>query len=87
MNDDAITQRLIILTGPAGSAKTATLRVLAREMDFDIVEYKENTNTTRFSTFADEPSTCTSGDSIVCLFFFSGAELAQPMRQMPLRPF
>lgn len=57
--DDAMTQRLLILTGPAGSAKTATLRVLAREMDFDIVEYKDNTNTTRFSTFSDEPSTCT----------------------------
>ena len=64
---DAIMQRLLILTGPAGSAKTTTLRVLAREMDFDIVEYKDNTNTTRFSSFADEPSTCTSGDS----FFFS----------------
>jgi MoxR-like ATPase len=54
-----ITQRLLVLTGPAGSAKTTTLRVLAREMDFDIVEYKENMNTTRFSTFSDEPSTCT----------------------------
>jgi hypothetical protein len=36
-------------------------------MDFDIVEFKDNTNTTRFSTFSDEPSACTSGDS---LFFF-----------------
>ena len=69
------TQRLLILTGPAGSAKTATLRVLAREMDFDIVEYKDNTNTTRFSTFSDEPSTCTSGDSILFVIF-PGAELA-----------
>lgn len=65
--DDATTQRLLVLTGPAGSAKTTTLRVLAREMDFDIVEYKENMNTTRFSTFADEPSTCTFGDCI-CSF-------------------
>ena len=64
-----MTQRLLVLTGPAGSAKTATLRVLAREMDFDVVEYKDNTNTTRFSTFSDEPSTCTSGHSI-CLFYF-----------------
>jgi len=30
----------MILSGPAGSGKTATLRVLSREMDFDIVEYK-----------------------------------------------
>jgi Rad17 cell cycle checkpoint protein len=62
-------QRLLILTGPAGSGKTATLRVLAREMDFDIVEYKDNTNTTRFSTFADEPLTRTSEDIISLLFF------------------
>jgi cell cycle checkpoint protein len=66
-NDGAILQRLLVLTGPAGSAKTTTLRVLAREMDFDIVEYKENMNTNRFSTFSDEPSTCTFGDSI-CSF-------------------
>ncbi|KAH9989612.1 Rad17 cell cycle checkpoint protein-domain-containing protein [Russula vinacea] len=61
-------RRLLVLTGPAGSAKTTTLRVLAREMDFDIVEYKENMNTTRFSTFADEPSTCTFGDAILFTF-------------------
>ena len=33
-------QRILVLTGPAGSAKTATLRVLSKEMDFDIQEYK-----------------------------------------------
>jgi len=32
-------------------------------MDYDIIEYKDTTNTIRFSTFADEPSTCTPGDS------------------------
>jgi hypothetical protein len=54
-------QRLLILTGPAGSAKTTTLRVLAREMDFEIMEYKDTTNTTQFSTFSDGPSTCAFG--------------------------
>lgn len=33
-------KRILILSGPAGSAKTATLRVLSREMDIDVVEYK-----------------------------------------------
>lgn len=33
-------QRILVLTGPAGSAKTATVRVLSKEMDFDILEYK-----------------------------------------------
>jgi hypothetical protein len=41
-------------------------------MDFDVVEFKENTNTTRFSTFGDEPSAlaCTSGDSFFFFFWF-----------------
>jgi hypothetical protein len=66
---------LLILTGPAGSGKTTTVRVLAREMDFDIVEFKDSTNTTRFSTFGDEPSACTSGDPFFC-FKHLGVELA-----------
>ena len=33
-------QRVMILSGPAGSAKTATLRVLSKEMGFQVVEYK-----------------------------------------------
>ena len=33
-------KRVLVLSGPAGSAKTATLRVLSREMGIDIVEYK-----------------------------------------------
>lgn len=51
---------MLILTGPTGSGKTATLRMLAREMDFEIVEYKDTTNTTQFSALSDEPSTCAS---------------------------
>ncbi|KAI9509328.1 Rad17-domain-containing protein [Russula earlei] len=50
-------RRLLVLTGPAGSAKTATLHVLAREMDFEIVEYKNVVTTTQYSAFADERST------------------------------
>jgi energy-coupling factor transporter ATP-binding protein EcfA2 len=58
-------QRLLILTGPTGSGKTTSLRVLAREMDFEIAEYKDTTNTTQFSVFSDEPSTCTSGKILI----------------------
>ncbi|KAF8483310.1 Rad17-domain-containing protein [Russula ochroleuca] len=66
-------RRLLVLTGPAGSAKTTTLRVLAREMDFDIVEYKENMNTTRFSTFSDEPSTSDTPDAFSTFLMRTGA--------------
>jgi cell cycle checkpoint protein len=59
-----IAQRLLILSGPAGSAKTATMRVLAREMDFEITEYKNNTDTIQFSAFTSEPSTCRFDDFI-----------------------
>ncbi|KAH8096805.1 Rad17 cell cycle checkpoint protein-domain-containing protein [Cristinia sonorae] len=33
-------RRILVLTGPAGTAKTATLRVLSRELGFEISEWK-----------------------------------------------
>lgn len=33
-------QRILVLTGPAGTAKTTTIRVLAREMGFEILEWR-----------------------------------------------
>lgn len=35
-------QRILTLTGPAGSGKTATVKVLARELDFELVEWKNS---------------------------------------------
>ncbi|KAK7207227.1 Rad17 cell cycle checkpoint protein-domain-containing protein [Myxozyma melibiosi] len=34
-------QRVLVLAGPPGSSKTAAISVLARELDFDIVEWTE----------------------------------------------
>jgi MoxR-like ATPase len=34
------TQRILALTGPAGTAKTTTIRVLAREMGFGVLEWR-----------------------------------------------
>jgi hypothetical protein len=31
---------LLVLTGPAGAGKTATIRVLSRELKFDIIEWQ-----------------------------------------------
>lgn len=33
-------KRILALTGPAGSGKTASLRVLAKELDLEIVEWR-----------------------------------------------
>ncbi|KAI0764825.1 P-loop containing nucleoside triphosphate hydrolase protein [Fomes fomentarius] len=33
-------RRVLVLTGPAGTAKTATVRVLSRELGFEIVEWR-----------------------------------------------
>lgn len=33
-------QRLLVLSGPAGSGKTATVRVLSHEMNFNIIEWQ-----------------------------------------------
>ncbi|KAL4079446.1 Rad17 cell cycle checkpoint protein-domain-containing protein [Scleroderma citrinum] len=37
-------RRILALTGPAGTAKTTTLRVLARELGFQILEWRNGTN-------------------------------------------
>ena len=35
-------QRILVLTGPAGSAKTTTIRVLSKEMEFEISEWRSS---------------------------------------------
>ncbi|PCH37104.1 Rad17-domain-containing protein [Wolfiporia cocos MD-104 SS10] len=35
-------RRILVLTGPAGTAKTTTLRVLARELDIEILEWNNS---------------------------------------------
>ena len=35
-------QRILALTGPAGSGKTATVKVLARELGFELIEWKNS---------------------------------------------
>ncbi|KAH9896590.1 Rad17 cell cycle checkpoint protein-domain-containing protein [Cubamyces lactineus] len=35
-------RRVLVLTGPAGTAKTATIRVLARELNYEILEWRNS---------------------------------------------
>ncbi|THH10558.1 hypothetical protein EW146_g8336 [Bondarzewia mesenterica] len=44
-------RRLLVLTGPAGSAKTATIRVLARELGIEILEWRNSPNVPSNSEF------------------------------------
>lgn len=37
-------RRVLVLSGPAGAGKTATVKALANEMGAEIVEWKEGTN-------------------------------------------
>ncbi|KAG6868583.1 hypothetical protein C0993_000848 [Termitomyces sp. T159_Od127] len=48
-----VSQRILALTGPAGTGKTATVRVLAREMGFDIMEWKNPVGEKVHSMFDD----------------------------------
>ncbi|KAI9465709.1 Rad17-domain-containing protein [Lactarius psammicola] len=66
-------RRLLILTGPAGSGKTATLRVLAQEMNFEIIEHKTHVNTVQASTFTREPSTSDTPDAFATFLARAGA--------------
>ncbi|KAG1862051.1 Rad17 cell cycle checkpoint protein-domain-containing protein [Suillus subalutaceus] len=47
-------RRILVLSGPAGTAKTTTLRVLAREMGFEIVEWRNSMSERAPSAFIDD---------------------------------
>ncbi|KAG1876848.1 Rad17 cell cycle checkpoint protein-domain-containing protein [Suillus tomentosus] len=47
-------RRILVLTGPAGTAKTTTLRMLAREMGFEIVEWRNSMSERGPSTLVDD---------------------------------
>ncbi|KAG1876283.1 Rad17 cell cycle checkpoint protein-domain-containing protein [Suillus subluteus] len=47
-------RRILVLTGPAGTAKTTTLRVLALEMGFEIVEWRNSMSERAPSAFNDD---------------------------------
>lgn len=43
-------QRILILSGPAGAGKTTTARVLAKELDLDVLEWDEDVDDAAFAT-------------------------------------
>lgn len=46
---------ILVLTGPAGTGKTAVLRMLAKEMGLDIVEWINSVNENNLIRRADLP--------------------------------
>ncbi|KAI0634894.1 Rad17-domain-containing protein [Trametes polyzona] len=53
-------RRILVLTGPAGTAKTATVRVLSRELGYEILEWR-NSMDEHFSYGSDPTSTQLTG--------------------------
>lgn len=37
-------RRVLVISGPSGSAKTATLRMLAQEQEVDVLEFNNGSN-------------------------------------------
>lgn len=50
-------QRILALTGPSGTGKTATIRVLAKEMGFEILEWRNTIGEAPSTLFGDQSST------------------------------
>lgn len=69
-------QRILALTGPAGTAKTSTLRVLSRELNSEILEWRNSMSERGPSAFqSDGPlpdgKNCTDQVFYVIVHFFS----------------
>ncbi|KAF8625498.1 hypothetical protein AX15_005346 [Amanita polypyramis BW_CC] len=81
-------QRILVLTGPAGTAKTATIRVLAQEQNFEIFEWRNSVGDT-FATYDSELMDYASNDSYEALmtkfeaFFNRASNCLSPLDYIP----
>ncbi|KAE9384487.1 checkpoint protein Rad24 [Gymnopus androsaceus JB14] len=55
-------RRLLVLTGPSGTAKSATIRVLSKELNFEVLEWSSSTGST-FTNAQDVSSSWIADDS------------------------
>ncbi|KAE9386945.1 Rad17-domain-containing protein [Gymnopus androsaceus JB14] len=55
-------RRLLVLTGPAGTAKSATIKVLSKELNFEVLEWSNSTGST-FTNAQDASSSWIADDS------------------------
>ncbi|TGZ80058.1 hypothetical protein EX30DRAFT_372568 [Ascodesmis nigricans] len=54
-------QRLLVLNGPAGSGKTATIEALSKELGFDILEWRNPSSTTGAEYHRDDEGAFANG--------------------------
>ncbi|EED82232.1 predicted protein [Postia placenta Mad-698-R] len=86
-------RRILALTGPAGTAKTATLRVLSRELNFEIMEWRNSTDEqwSRDTAFKDDGADVghMEYESLVDKFrsFLARAGTCQPLAQSSSQPY
>ncbi|KAK2467922.1 hypothetical protein APHAL10511_000217 [Amanita phalloides] len=66
-------RRILVLTGPAGTAKTATVRVLSRELGFEILEWRNSISDTFAAAHDGEIMDYASNDSHETLMTKFGA--------------
>ncbi|KAJ6460973.1 Rad17 cell cycle checkpoint protein-domain-containing protein [Mycena sanguinolenta] len=80
-------RRILALTGPAGTAKTATIRVLARELDCELLEWRNAMAESTSNVFDDDGYQSSDHESLLSKFeaFLTRASTCQSIFAEPER--
>ena len=74
--DTGLIQKLLVLSGPAGSGKSTTIFSLAKEMDVQIIEWINPVDEAKLTTQTEGPSSPhpdipSPGSAVLCFIVFS----------------
>lgn len=87
--DGTLRQRLLVLKGPAGTGKTATLNTLARELDVEVLEWRNPQGAAAEDEYGEEGAFATGLSGLFEEFVaragtFGGLQLTAPSEASPV---